>query len=320
MQTELAVLDVGQGDCIVVMPPNGNSILVDCPSQGVDVALDYLEDNDISEIELLVLSHSDMDHMGGIIDLIVNYPGHIRNLIYNQDRPWPTEKHRKFLRELKSVCDRRGIRIWRPNRGVTREFDFAGMVLEVLGPDAAEGLDNMAGALRQNDVSIVLAVEYLGGRVILGADAERRGWEAIMRRNQGKLQAQVLKFPHHGAWHKGIPDVIDAIQPKYVIISVGSSGRFRHPRPQTLTLLRERGIQVICTEVTKRCEPLLSAKRASVINALPAIHGLGQRQSSACPCGGTISITLNGNVTVSPSGNLIDRVKTGFTTPKCLVP
>ena len=75
-------LDVGQGDSTIVSLPDGGGVLVDCPAGSAPIVVDHLESAQITSLELVVISHSDLDHAGGVVDTIRGFPGQTLKLAF----------------------------------------------------------------------------------------------------------------------------------------------------------------------------------------------------------------------------------------------
>jgi len=321
----VAFLDVGQGDSTVIIPPDGRSaILVDCPEGRAPVVFDFLEAHGIQVIEYAFITHSDIDHAGGMVDLINQFRslgGEVRYLAYLHDRLLSGKKYRHFLREVAAI-ERMGIQPFYPYAS-DRIVEIDGILLKILHPTRADCSDALAMANR-NDISVVLRIEYAGRRMLLGADVQGQGWSWIASRHTD-LQADIFKFPHHGAWYdKGtlIPEILDRIRPGYVIISVGTRNNYNHPSENTFKELRKRSeiLRFLCTQATFQCHSDFSCIREQIFSLLPSDSQFvfSQRDEKACPCAGTIFARISDSgIVVSPTTKEHALIIDCFNTPQC---
>jgi beta-lactamase superfamily II metal-dependent hydrolase len=298
----VAFLDVGQGDCTVItLPDRSSAILVDC-FRGT-LAIDYLGKSGIDTLSFVFLTHTDLDHIDGAVSLVENFE-QVDGLGYNHDTPKIIDGRRRvLLRQLVQLARKRNLKVYSPRFGQHREFQ--GVVVDVLHPD---DLDIKEAELSgdTNNASIVLRVTYASCRVLLTADIGALGWQWVIGRNTD-LQADVLKFPHHGAWYTPsdqqplLHEVLGQIRPSLVVLSVGTHNTHKHPRPETFELLRAYfPLRCVCTQATPQCHPALAG------------------QKNACPCAGTVEVTIeDSQIRVTPDDIQHSKTIKQFDTPQC---
>jgi competence protein ComEC len=297
----VAFLDVGQGDASVILLPGGRqAVLVDCGRGGSAAVLDYLRQSSILELPLVFMTHSDEDHVGGMLEVLDNFWGTVGALAFLPDRVVNMSEnphYRHLLRGLGRYKRQQPCAYWRPVDGKTRTLQ--GTTLTVLHP-ADEDHWEAVGSGQQNESSVVLRIEYLGRRFLLAADAERRAWRWMLSR-QTDIRADVFKCPHHGGWDPRLPQILSLVSAHLLVISVGSMNSHSHPQPKTLAALRAYtsagGKRLMCTQVTRRC------------NA-------GVR--SAVGCAGTVAVSVSPNgVFVTPTEQTHDAIVNGWSAPQC---
>ena len=325
--TELCVtfLDVGQGDATVVVLPDGDGVLIDCPRGSASTIVDYLESANVASLGLVVITHSDLDHAGGIIDVIRAFSGPTQTIAMLLDRPLQNDtqtdkKYRVMLQELAELlCE--DIKPQEPYAG--HEMRFGEVVIATLHPNYPDRLRALAQNNR-NDLSIVLGLHYKGTRILLCGDVQRQGWQWMMDRDTS-LKADVFKFPHHGAWYDGEPtleQVLNLVDPSLVVISVGSTNGYGHPSLDTLNLLRGTltNGRFVCTQATSRCHSELEATAIHVRDLLPdeSRGGHSFKNTRSCPCAGNVTVRVSGDgVTVSPTREEHTPVIDLFARPQC---
>ena len=227
----LTAVDVGQGTAVLLRTANHLLVYDAGPryspnaDAGDRVVLPLLRASGESRIDLLVLSHRDSDHVGGAASLLAALPVEMISSSLEADHP---------LLQL-DVAHRRceaGQR-WR----------WDGVDFEVLHPTAAEA----ERARKSNALSCVLRIEGRASSVLLTGDIEREQEAALVARDGAALRSDVLLVAHHGSRSSSSDAFLDAVQPRIAIIQAGYLNRFRHPAPEVVLRLRERGIAVYDT-------------------------------------------------------------------------
>jgi competence protein ComEC len=231
-ETDVVACDVGQGDALVVPTAPGAGLLIDAgPDVGaVDRCLDRLG---IESLPLVLLSHLDADHAGGLAGALTGRDVGVvatGTLSPADDR----------VRALSGLVRRAGASRAVLVPGDRRTIGTAS--LEVLAPAPERAT---AGA-QPNDLSVVLRVVSRGVRILftgdLGAEAEGRLVSAGV-----DLRADVLKVPHHGSGDAD-PDFLAASGARVALVSVGAENTYGHPAARTLTRLARAGMQVHRTD------------------------------------------------------------------------
>ena len=317
--------DVGQGDSTFVALSNESGMLVDCAPGSASTVVDYLEEAQIEDLELLVVTHSDLDHAGDIVTVARAFPGLVRRLAFLPDRPLPPDpqtntKYRTLLQELAELL-LDGTEPWSPYAG--NEISIGDVTVSVLHPSLADHLLALSRS-DQNASSVVLRIQSTEASILLGADVERRGWKAILDRGEN-LKADVFKFPHHGAWYDGTPSlmqVLDQVAPSLVVVSVGSTNVYGHPAVETLNLLRSRNSEArfVCTQATTRChnDPEAVSHLATALLPPESLGGQSTRNNRSCPCAGNVTVRVGSDgVAVNPTLEQHSSVIDLFSSPQC---
>lgn len=242
-KNELTVtfLDVGQGDASLIRFPGGRHMLIDGGPRGRHsdagawVIAPYLKREGIREIDALVLSHSDADHLGGFPYLMRNFKvrevwdnGHIKD----------TQLSREYLALIDSLRVRR--RILRAGAMVD---SFAPAKIFILHPTERFLKENPS---KLNDASLSLKLSYGDVDFIFMGDVEEAGEQAIPRFGEW-LRSEVLKVSHHGSRTSSSEQVLNYVRPQLAVISVGELNKFDHPHPEVLARLRNIKSQVVRT-------------------------------------------------------------------------
>lgn len=318
-------LDVGQGDSTVVALPDHGGILIDCPGGSGVTVVDRLEYSAITTLNLVVISHSDIDHAGGVVDVVKSFSGTTLKIAALIDRTLKADaqenkKFRLLLRDLAQLM-RDGTEYQPAYAG--EAIEYGELSVSIVHPSPADHLDSLSRN-QVNDCSVVVRLEYAGSRVLLPGDIESQGWRWMFDRDTD-VRADVLKFPHHGAWDRGNPtldDVIKAVDPTVVVVSVGSTNSYGHPAGEVLAALkgRQQRTRLLCTQATARCHRGLQEVSVTARELVSAESRGGHafRRLDACPCAGHVTVRLSAaEVTVSPTANEHERVIDLFDDPQC---
>ena len=221
----MSVLDVGQGDAILIETPAGHHILIDGGASGqalteaLGAELPFWE----RTIDLVMLTHPQEDHLAGLIEVLERYD--VREVLSTgRGNDTPT------FEAWRSLILRQGIPYHEARPGETIDLGD-GAVLRVLAPDA-EAL----AADEINDSSLVLKLTWRKVSFLLTGDIEAEG-EAALLRNETDVRAQVLKVAHHGSRTSSSGAFLRAVDPTVAIVSVGADNTFGHPSPRVLDRL-----------------------------------------------------------------------------------
>ncbi len=239
---EVTFLDVGQGDSIFVQFPHGGNMLVDGGSAykdydtGERVIAPFLRKKRIGRIDLMVLSHPHLDHSGGLLHVIKNFPV---GLVLDSGQKHDSYTYKKFLETVKE----RNIpyRIGRHGQIVRgyRETE-----IDILHPreHLIEGTNSDL-----NNNSLVLKLTHKKVSFLFSGDVEEEAESGLLRLGP-ILQSTVLKISHQGSITSSGEKFLEAVKPEAAVISVNRKNRFRHPHPLILERLERLGIKVYRTD------------------------------------------------------------------------
>ncbi|MBA3531088.1 MAG: DNA internalization-related competence protein ComEC/Rec2 [Ardenticatenales bacterium] len=230
----LYALDVGQGDALLIVAPDGKQILIDGGPDPVPLLAELGEQLPPWDrtIELVILSHADADHLGGLPELLSRYRlvqvmdsghGHTTALY----RAWESALAAQSLAPLTATPGQR----WHLGDGA---------VLEVLAP-TGEPFESL------NDNAVVLRLSYGNFCALLTGDIEAEAEARLVRSGQ-LARCQLLKVAHHGSKTSSTQTFLDATEPRYALISAGRDNRFGHPHAEVLARLEAMGVQSFRTD------------------------------------------------------------------------
>jgi len=216
---EVSAIDVGQGDSILVVSPDGHTMLVDAggPTGGTareskfdigeQVVSPYLWNRHIQHLDIVVLTHAHSDHMGGMPAILRNFRP--RELWVGHNPAIPA--YQQLLREAASL----GVKIRPFSAGDT--IPFGGTTVRVLAPAS----DYQPGTSASNNDSLVLHLSYAGHSALLEGDAESPSEAAMLSLSPQYLASDLLKVGHHGSKTSTIPPFLARVAPHFAVISVG---------------------------------------------------------------------------------------------------
>lgn len=238
---QVHILDVGQGDAIVVQEPGGGAILVDGGGLahstldiGERVVAPALWALGIRRLDLVVGTHAHRDHLGGLPSVLRRFPTALVWL----PRDLNLEAH-PDTRALSRLCRRRGIPLRQVGRGVV--YQMGPVRVEVLHPQATTPVGD------PNRGSLVLRLEIGNRCVLLTGDAGRQV-EAVLARAGGLESCDILKVGHHGSRSASSPGFLGPLRPRLAVISVGRSNPWGHPHPEVLQALTLAGARTLRTD------------------------------------------------------------------------
>ena len=238
---EVLMMDVGQGDAVALRTPAGRWLLVDAGppwdgDPGASPVVRTLRRRGVRRLEALVLTHPDLDHIGGAPAVLGAFEV---GEILDPGEPAGKEAYVALLEE----AARRGIP-WRQARaGDRRGWD--GVDVRILHPGTA-ALPSGESDTDANDVSVVLSVAFGEFDALLTGDAPTAVERALVAEVSPTLE--VLKVGHHGSLTSTAPELLTRARPAVALVSAGRRNRYGHPAPAVLHRLAEAGAQVHRTD------------------------------------------------------------------------
>ncbi len=253
---EVSILDVGQGDSLLVVSPGGKTLLIDGggafggfpgheQARGVDPGEEavspYLWARGFKRIDVVALTHAHQDHLGGLNAILENF---------RVGRLWiGREVKSAALAKLESLAKARHIPVEHESR--SEGFSLDGVEGQFLWPEASGG---DAAVTAKNNDSLVLRLKYRNRTLLLPGDAEKQAERAMLAESSGEdLRADVLKVGHHGSKNSTTQEFLEAVRPEVAIISAGEDNPYGHPSPELLERLQTAGARVLRTDRMARC-------------------------------------------------------------------
>lgn len=224
-------LDVGQA----------LSVLVECDGQymlydggNVDdgsMVVSYLQKQGVEELQYVFCSHAHEDHVGGLAAALAFFPA---NHVYSP----VTEASTKCFQDFVKYTQQQGLQVEVPTVGTV--WQLGGATVTMLGP--------VAQYSETNDTSIVLRVDYGATSFLLTGDMESDA-ERDLVNSGANLKADVLQVGHHGSSTSTSYLFLNAVLPEMGVISCGVNNKYGHPHEETLSILRDAGVDVYRTDL-----------------------------------------------------------------------
>lgn len=241
---EIWVLDVGQGESVLVREPSGKKLLFDGgPNDTVLAQIGEILPPWDRHIDVVVLSHPHADHIRGLISVLDRYTiGELwtsGTTAATKDFAAWTEKIQE--KKIKTRVVQAGL-----------EEPWGQAELEVHHP-----LITMAGKQpsETHDGTVVVRVEYQAQALLLTGDLEEEHELAMLQSCQQPkctLASQIMQIPHHGSAYGLAPEFLAAVHPQIALIPVGKDNKFKHPRPEILEKLKKAQVIILRTDTQRQ--------------------------------------------------------------------
>ncbi len=305
-QPALAILDVGHGNSAVLIDTKGVVVI----DTGLGSALlEYLTEVGIGRIDVILLSHADEDHIGGLLAILGSGKFEIGRVRLNTDSSKGTTIWDDVLYELGKLQTAGKIDF--EVSLVTNqsgEYDQGEVRIEILAPSrylAGKGpgsQDRQGRAITTNSISAVIRLLRKGQPIaIFPGDLDDVGLQNLLE-EKVDVRAAVMVFPHHGG-RPGLADVgsfaqtlCQLVSPRSVVFSIGR-GRFNTPQPDSVAAVRRTvpDVRIACTQLSEHCAASLPERNPAHLNNVFA-RG---REFRRC-CAGTILLDLDQPGSVLP--------------------
>jgi competence protein ComEC len=300
---ELLILDIGHGNCAILQDTDTVTV-IDCPPSATVV--EVLERQGIDTVDNILISHSDVDHAGGLPNLLKKV--FVRNVYVNPDadKRGARGKLWKGVRIALGLAEEAGT-IVHPSltTSLSKKINSGQVGIEILSPSVeialgGAGGEDLAGhKLSSNSMSVIIGLLHQSYRVaLLPGDMDEIGLDNLLKKQQN-IEASLLIFPHHGGTSGGEDcrefaiKLCSLVQPSLIVFSQGRD-RFQNPRNDIMegVVLATPNAHVMCTQLSKKCAAVPPLSDFSHLTNLPAAGLI----SDSC-CGGTILVKINGKQT-----------------------
>jgi competence protein ComEC len=229
---QVSFIDVGQGDSTLIITPYQKTILIDGGkrSEG-DTVLQYLQEKGISSIDLMVATHPDADHIGGLIDVLENVE--VKKVL-DSGIAHTSQTYLEYL----ELIDQKNIPV---------QIAIEGSVLNVDPELDINVLNDKNNSSDNNDGSTVLKVTHEEIDYLLTGDAGISTEDRMINEYGDFLNSEVLKVGHHGSDTSTSQAFVETVDPIFGILSYGEGNQYGHPSSEVYNRLVDHGVDLIST-------------------------------------------------------------------------
>jgi competence protein ComEC len=224
-------IDVGQADSILITTGTASMLIDAGNNDDSNLVVNYIKSQGISKLDYIIGTHPHEDHIGGL-DAVIN--SFDIGKIFMPKQPSTTKTFEDVLIAIKN----KGLKVTSPKVGDT--YDLGQAKWTILAP-SKDSYDEA------NDSSIVIRLVFGNNSFMLTGDAEELSEKEILD-NSIDLKSDVLKVGHHGSSSSTSEAFLEAVNPKYAVISVGEGNSYGHPHSETIDKLNKQNVEVLRTD------------------------------------------------------------------------
>lgn len=233
------IIDVGQGDSILIHTEDNINILIDCGDEDAEHKVySHLRKNGIRKIDMLIASHTDSDHIGSM-DYIIDKMD--IGLIYITDGDTSDESYDNIL----DSCREKSLKIKYLHKGDSFKINN-NTKMEILSPSYVSE--------NNNDNSAVILIKYFDNKLLFMGDAEKSVESNIISSGYNISDIDFLKVGHHGSSSSSTKEFIDILSPEIAAISCGYRNRYGHPHKTVIKTLKDNDCSVFRTDMNGTLE------------------------------------------------------------------
>ncbi len=232
---KVTFFDVGQGDSIHVVTPDGYEMLVDGgPDAGILKLLSNRRSFFDRDIDIVVATHADSDHVSGLTDVLSRYK--VKILLYSV-----AGSDKSVAISYKQKAEKRDTKMIIAHTGQVIKLG-ASTTIEVLSPKFQDTFK-----WDTNPASVVLKVVYGQVNFLLTGDAPVGIERYLVKNHTARIKSDILKLGHHGSDTSSSELFLRAVNPSLAIVSAGKNNRYNHPHPDVMKRVHDLGIKTLST-------------------------------------------------------------------------
>lgn len=239
-------IDVGQGDSSLIITPQNKTILIDGGGSsgsdfdvGENTLIPYILDGGFTKINVVIISHFDQDHVGGILTLLQELKV---GKVYISKQTEKSENYEKFL----EIVNERKIKVYEVVAGNRIRIE-KNLYFDVLWPAENQITTNVL-----NNNAIVCNLHYRDFSMLFTGDIEEIAEKEILElyfQNKNLLKANILKVGHHGSKTSSTSEFLNVVKPQIAVIDVGKNNKFGHPNEGVLQRLNDLNCNIFRTDL-----------------------------------------------------------------------
>lgn len=232
---EVTIFDVGQGDAIGIRTPSGQNVIIDGGPNNklVQKVGTWLPLYD-RQIDAILITHPHDDHLIGFVEILKRYE--VKMILSSLN-----DADNVNFKEIRKIASEKNIPWYLVKLG--NKLDLGdGVIWEMDGPITAEFDET------ENNESVISVLRYGNECMVFSGDAEEKEEQEILDQKVSNLDCDILKAGHHGSNTSSSDEWLQAVAPKYVLVSVGVNNVYKHPSLRTVTRLERAGARVMRTD------------------------------------------------------------------------
>jgi len=248
---EVEILDIGQGDSILIRSPEGKTVLIDGGTGRSGDLVEILQSRNIDSLNLMVATHPHADHIGGLDEVLEAIPvkAYLDNGMTHTTRSYAKVMRLVEQKKIKYIEGKAG-RVLRLDDGIT---------LTLLHPQDVR-LKNTRSDLNSN--SVVIRLTHKDNCFLFTGDAEEETEDLLVQK--GIEPCEVLKVAHHGSNHSSTMHFLKAVQPKIALVSLGKNNRYGHPGEESMERIKKVGAKIYRTDLLGHITLLSDGKKIQI--------------------------------------------------------
>lgn len=238
-ELKVYIIDVGQGESILISTEE-RSMLIDAGENDKgDEVLDFIHDLGLEQLDYVLATHPDSDHIGGMDTVLENID--VTEGVFFGEMPDKLIPTTKTYEDVLDVIEEKDIPLFTALAGDTIDLG-SGAVLTVLGPVDPQAADN------KNDTSVVTRLDFGESSFLFNGDQEEN-MEQLLLQSGADLDCDMMTMGHHGSSTSSSQQYLDAVTPEYASISCGRGNQYGHPHDETIEKLEAMGVEYYRTDV-----------------------------------------------------------------------
>lgn len=238
-------IDVGQGDSTLIVTPQNKTILIDGGGSssefdvGKNTLVPYILDRGFPQIDIIIISHFDQDHVGGIMTVLQELKV---KKVYISKQVEKSENYEKFL----DIVSNKKIKVYEVVSGNKIHIE-KNLYIDILWPTNNQITTNIL-----NNNAIVCNLHYKNFSMLFTGDIEKIAETEILEKYSKTpqfLKANILKVGHHGSKSSSISEFLNTVKPQIAVIGVGKNNKFGHPNSEVLQRLENINSKIFRTDL-----------------------------------------------------------------------
>ena len=237
----VSVLDVDQGQAVLVVAPDGSAALIDAGRSQTRIREEiepYARSLGVEALDYLILSHPDQDHVGGMPQVLESFPvgSWVDPGIPTTNQTYEVTIEIVLDRDIPAILARQG-----------EQLELGGVTMSVLWPEDEFLLSGNEPDSNENSVVVLISFDEID--ILVPGDLEDRGEGALLARYGADLETEILVAGHHGSNSSSTGGFLDAVNAEVAVISAGADNPYGHPHDEVLQRLRFRDIEIYRTDL-----------------------------------------------------------------------